>query len=268
MKQAAAAAVAVTLAFAAGAALAHSSFLLPSTTVMSKPQWITVDAAIGNDMFFFNHNPMRLDGLLVTAPDGSALAPQNAMTGKLRSVFDLELAQSGTYRIANAFSGVFARYKDKASGQPKGWRGNAEAFAKEVPADAEELRVSESSMRLETFVTVGKPSEIRRSGVGLEFVPVTHPNDLYTGEDATFGFVLDGQPASGLKVEIIPAGNRYRDQLGEIERVTDAQGRIRVQWPAPGFYRLEISTTDAKTSVQQAKERRLVYAAVLEVLPH
>jgi uncharacterized GH25 family protein len=261
------AASAMAMALALPLAHAHSSFLLASSTVLSKPQWITVDGAVGNDMFFFNHAPMRLDGVVVTAPDGSALAPENVMTGKLRSVFDLNLTQTGTYRIANAFAGVTARYKDKATGQPKGWRGNAAAFAAEVPSDAEDLRVNESSSRLETFVTVGKPSEIKPKGQGLELVPVTHPNDLFSGEAATFAFLLDGQPATGLEVEVIPAGNRYRDKVGDFKLTTDAKGQVKVTWPQPGLYRLEISTTDAKTSVQQAKERRLVYAAVLEVLP-
>lgn len=260
-------AAALALSFTLPLAHAHSSFLLASSTVMSKPQWITVDGAIGNDMFFFNHVPMRLDGVVVTAPDGSLLAPENVMSGKLRSVFDLNLTQTGTYRIANAFAGVTARYKDKASGQPKGWRGDAAAFAREVPADAEDLRVNESASRLETFVTVGKPSEIRPSGRGLELVALTHPNDLFSGESASFGFVLDGKPAAGLEVEIIPAGNRYRDKVGDFRLTTDAQGRISVRWPQAGLYRLEISTTDQKTSVAQASERRLVYAAVLEVLP-
>lgn len=245
---------------------AHSAFLLPSSTVLSKPQWVTIDGGVGTDMFFFNHAPLRLDGLVVTAPDGSAVAPENLLVGKLRSVFDLNLTQSGTYRVANATSGVSARYKDKATGQNKGFRGTAAAFEKDVPADAEDLQVNESVTRLETFVTVGKPSAFKPTGVGLELVAVTHPNDLYSGEEATFAFHLDGQPAAGLEVEIVPGGIRYRDKIGEIALKTDAQGRVTLTWPQPGLYRLEVNAKDHKTTVKQAKERRLGYAVVLEVL--
>ncbi|MCF5951314.1 DUF4198 domain-containing protein, partial [Xanthomonas perforans] len=79
-------------------ALAHKAWLLPSQTVIAgDAPWITVDAAVSNDLFYFNHVPLRLDNLSITAPDGSALTPENPATGKYRSVFDLQLTQPGTY---------------------------------------------------------------------------------------------------------------------------------------------------------------------------
>ncbi len=260
--------LATTIALGLGAPLAHahSAFLLPSSTVLSKPQWVTIDGGVGTDMFFFNHAPLRLAGLAVTAPDGSAVTPENLLVGRLRSVFDLNLTQAGTYRIANASSGVTARYKDKATGQNKGFRGTPAAFEKDVPADAQELQVNESVTRLETYVTVGKPSVVKPTGVGLELVAVTHPNDLYSGEEATFVFHIDGQPAAGLDIEIVPGGIRYRDKIEGIALKTDAQGRVTVTWPQPGVYRLEANAKDNKTTFKPAKERRLGYAVVLEVL--
>ena len=38
-------------------------------------------------------------------------------------------------------------------------------------------------------------------------------------------------------------------------------------WPEAGMYWLETGTEDNKTSVAQAKNRRLSYVATLEVLP-
>ncbi|OYT98471.1 MAG: ABC transporter permease [Burkholderiales bacterium PBB1] len=260
--------LATTLALTLAAPLveAHSAFFVPSSTVLSKPQWVTIDGGVGTDMFYFNHGPLRLDGLVVTAPDGTAVTPENLVVGKVRSVFDLNLTQTGTYRIATANSGVTARYKDKATGQNKGFRGTAANFEKEVPADAEDLQVNESVSRLETFVTVGRPSAFTPTGVGLELIAVTHPNDLYSGEEATFAFVLDGKPAVGLEVEVVPGGVRYRDKIGEIALKTDAQGRVTLKWPQPGLYRLEVNAKDGQTTVKQARERRLGYAVVLEVL--
>ena len=54
---------------------AHNAWLLPSTTVLSKPDTISVDASISNDLFVANHAAMRLDNLLITAPDGSTVKP-------------------------------------------------------------------------------------------------------------------------------------------------------------------------------------------------
>ena len=38
-------------------------------------------------------------------------------------------------------------------------------------------------------------------------------------------------------------------------------------WPEAGMYWLETGTQDDKTTVPQAKQRRLSYVATLEVLP-
>lgn len=248
-------------------AQAHKAWLMPSATVLVPDEWITVDAAVSNDLFYFNHVPLRIDALTVTGPDGANVAVENLATGKLRSTFDLHLVANGTYRIAVANAGLMASYDDGKGGK-KRWRGNAETFAKEVPADAKNLEVNESSMRVETFVTAGKPSDgaLKGTGKGLELVAVTHPNDLFAGEAAKFRFTIDGKPAAGIKVQVIPGGSRYRDKQNEIELTTDADGAFSVTWPQPGMYWLQASLQDSKTSLPQAKERRASYSATLEVL--
>lgn len=245
---------------------AHKAWLLPSTTVSTVDQWITVDAAVSNDLFYFNHVPLRIDGLVITAPDGSVVQPENTATGKYRTTFDLHLTRNGTYRLANVNNGLFASYEE--NGAPKRWRGTAGNFAREVPADAKNLQVSQSVGRVETFVTAGKPTTevFKPTNIGLELVPVTHPNDLYAGEAASFRFLLDGQPAAKLELEILAGGTRYRDHQDEIKLTTDEKGEFSVTWPQAGMYWLETSLQDAKTSVKQAKQRRLSYVATFEVL--
>ena len=244
-----AAALALCLPFAAGA---HDVWVVPSSTVLSgADSWITVDAAVGNDKFHFNHAPLRLDGLAVTAPDGSAAEAENLNRGKLRSTFDLQLKQSGTYRVAVVNDGVFARWKE--DGKPKRYFGKPEGMAQAVPAKADELEVSQSLGRVETFVTAGKPSAVKPVGRGLELAPVTHPNDLYAGETATFQMLLDGQPAPDLEMTIVAGGIRYRDQVGEIKAKTDKDGKFSVKWPQPGLYWVEAGMEDAKVSVPQAR---------------
>ena len=250
------------------AAHAHKAWLQPSQTVLAgNTPWVTVDAAVSNDLFYFNHVPLRLENLAITAPDGSRVQPQNPATGKYRSVFDLELTQPGTYRMAVVNKGLNAQWQE--NGQPKRWRGNAATFATEVPQGAQGLQVSESLNRVETFVTSGSPSEgaLKPSGEGLELVPVTHPNDLFAAEAAKFRLHIDGKPASGIEVEIVRGSTRYRNAQDEIKVTTDANGEFAVTWPEAGMYWLEATTEDAKTSVPQAKQRRLGYVATLEVLP-
>ena len=250
-------------------ASAHKAWLLPSQTVFAgENAWVTVDAAVSNDLFYFNHVPLALERLAITAPDGSRAESVNGATGKFRSVFDVELKQAGTYRIAMVNSGLSASWED-ADGKPKRWRGTAAKFATEVPQDAKNLQVTQSLGRVETFVTRGAPNDtaLKPSGEGLELVAVTHPNDLFAGEEAKFKLLIDGKPAAGLEIEIVRGGTRYRNAQEEIKATTDAKGEFSVTWPEAGMYWLETGTEDDKTSLPQAKQRRLSYVATLEVLP-
>ncbi len=248
------------------AASAHKGWLAPSKTVLNVDQWITVDAGVSTEPFVRDHNAMKLDNLVITAPDGSAVPAENTASGKLRSTFDLQLKQVGTYRIAILNEGMNASWTE--DGKPKRWRGTADKFAAEVPAKAEGLKVSESQGRLETFATAGKPNDtaLKPTGKGLELVPVSGIADLFVGEEATFRFLLDGKPAPNLEVEVIRDGTRYRNAIGEKTFKTDADGLVKLSWTEPGLHYIGASVQDAKTSVPQAKERRASYTATVEVL--
>ncbi len=238
---------ALTLAAAAAmvlpmAAHAHRSWLLPSGTIYSAQQpWVSVDAAVSNDIFYYEHNAAGLDNLVVIGPDGKPVEAQNQAKGRYRSMFDVKLDQQGTYRLALVNDAIIASYK--VGTETKRLRGTAESLAKEIPANAEDLRVSQSQNRVETFVTSGKPTTeaLKPTGRGIELVPVTHPNDLVSGETATFRFLDNGKPAAGYSATVILAGLRYRSDLGEIRAETDQNGEIKVKWPAPGMYWVNIA---------------------------
>lgn len=260
--------------------LAHRQWLLPSSTVLSNAgAWVTVDAAVSNELFYFDHVPLRLSNLKITGPDGGEAKPENAATGKYRSTFDVHLSIPGTYRIATVSNMVMARWKE--NGEEKNWRGPAAEFTGKAPAGASELAISTMNSRVETFVTVGKPSNraCEPTGKGLELVPVTHPNDLIAGKAATFQFLLDGKPAAGLEVTLIPGGIRYRDQPHEIRAQTGSDGRFTTTFKEPGMYWLNAATAPARPAGPGAAPvgpsgpprmpvgDRSSYTATLEVLP-
>jgi len=261
-------------------AQAHRGWMLPSATVLSgNDPWVTVDAAISNDLFYFEHNAMKLDGLLAFAPDGSKATPENLATGKYRSTFDLKLSQKGTYKFAMVHDNLMASWK--VGGENKRARGTAESLAKDIPANAEGLSVSRNQSRLEVFVTSGKPSDtvLKPTNQGLELSPITHPNDLFAGDTASFRFLLDGKPAADVEVTVIPGGVRHRTALGEIKVRTDADGKFSVKWPSAGFYWLNATHGAAQRPAPGASApsgpagtldkpvRRASYSATLEVLP-
>ena len=274
-------------------AAAHKQWIIPSQAVVNGSDvWVTFDGAVSNQLFFPDHVPMRLDSVTATAPDGSKVELRNASTGKYRSTFDVQLAQQGTYRIANAHAGMSVRWDTPESlaakaaaeaegkpvsgpGAPPATRGgflrnaSAEDLATKVPKDAQNLQVTQTVGRVETFVTNGAPNEtaLAATGKGIELAPVTHPNDLVAGEEATFRVLVDGQPAAGLEFEIVRGGTRYRNAQEDIAATSDAEGLLRITWPEPGMYWLETSVQDDKPSIPQATQRRLSYVATLEVLP-
>src|SRR5690606_6737006 len=184
-------ALAVTLPLTAQA---HRAWMLPSATVLSGEEpWITVDAAVSNDLFYFEHFPLQLEGvgkplallprgpqaapataqgdkpaapapmrrpankLVITAPDGSQVQPQNGATGRYRSTFDVQLTQKGTYKLAVANQSLSAFWQE--NGVSHRWMGKLEDWAKHVPAKAEDLRVTQGSNHMEVFVTSGDTTD-------------------------------------------------------------------------------------------------------------
>ena len=254
------------LLFASGASEAARPWILPSQTIVARNGgWVTFDAAMADDLFSFNQGAMPLDQLSITTPDGAPLEPQNVAKGKTRSSFDLELRNPGTYRIAIAGDSVMARWEE--DGKPKRWRGTPAEMAANIPANAVNLEVEQMQRRVETFVTVGAPTGLKASGTGLELAVQRHPNDLYAGEAAKLRFLLDGQPAKELDVEIIAAGTRYRDSPDPMTLRTDKDGVVTITWPAAGLYWLGAELDDEHATVPNVKKRRASYNATFEVLP-
>ncbi|MFN3877127.1 MAG: DUF4198 domain-containing protein [Brevundimonas sp.] len=248
------------------AAQAHRAWLAPTATTLSGTDaWVGFDAGMSNQVFNPDHAAMRLNGLAITAPDGSAVQPENAMQGRYRSTFDAHLTQNGTYKIANVSSGIMASYK--LNGEQKRWRGAAAEYPAALPQGATDVQATRTASRIETFVTLNNPTDTVFTNVrdGLEMIPVTHPNDLVVGEPATFKLSKDGLPAAGLEVTVARGGIRYRDNPEESTVTTGADGAFTVTWPEAGMYWLNASVrtpAEGDTIASSAS-----YVAVVEVLP-
>lgn len=291
-------------------ASAHRQWLLPSVTTLAGTNgWVTVDAAVSNDLFDPDHFPMQIDQIQVTQPDGSKGQIQNPATGRYRSMFDVQIDKAGTWKIGTASSnlgGTFvlngetwrvggrrgppagapgmaqrgagagtpeggARPDNRGGGQPGGPGGFAPgksvASAAEIPAGATDVKLTESISRNEIFVTAGEPTTtvLKPTGKGLEFDPVTHPDDLVANEPGRFRFLIDGKPAAGLEVTVVPGGKRFRDGEHALALTTGADGVVEVKWPFAGVYWLNASATDNRASDPRATQRRMSYTTTVEV---
>lgn len=262
------------------AAPAHRQWLLPSvTTVSGTDSWVTVDAAVSNDLFDPDHVAMPTEGIKVWLPDGTPGAIQNSARGRYRSTFDVQLNQPGTWKIGTFSTNVSGTFKlngedwtvgrrrgpPPAAGAPAQPR--AVATVEEIPAGATDLKLVEAISRNEIFVTAGAPTTVvlKPSGQGLELDALTHPDDLVANEPARFRFLIDGKPAAGVKLIAVPGGKRFREEEGAQELVADADGVVEIRWPMAGFYWLNASATDANPSTPRATERRMSYTTTVAV---
>jgi hypothetical protein len=280
-------------------ARADHAFILPSSTSYSGDgNTATFDAAGSDHVFFFDHRPLQLGSITIWKPDGTQAAPSNALQGRLRSVFDLKLDQPGTWKVASLQTMITGSFKQNgeerrvggrggppraAGDRPGGDRGSQPAGGaggdaaprrqppvafENIPTDATDVHLIEMVNRAETFVSAGAPTTtvLRPAGQGLELDPVTHPNALDAGEAARFRFLIDGKPAAGVKVTVLPSGDRYRNDAGEMDLVTGADGVIMVRWPVAGMYWVGAQAEDGHPAEKKAETRRMSYSATLEVM--
>lgn len=298
LKTSLAAAVAL-LALSPG--LAHRNWLLPSATIFSAgDDWVTVDAAESSDLFFPDHRALQLNNVKVWAPDGSESKIENASSGRVRSTFDVHLDKPGTWRIAMVQSGTMGSFKVNGeewrlggfrrppgaggpgaggpggapgAGGPGGAPGGGQApkfvsSIDEIPANATDIQITESSGRNEIFATNGEPTAtvFQTTGKGLEMVPLTHPAEIVKGEPARLKFLVDGKPAQGLKLTILPGLKRYRDGDGSFEVMTGADGIATISFPESGMFWMSTGLTDNKPNNPKATARRMSWTATLEVM--
>lgn len=264
--------LAVSLLAVLPQAQAHRQWLLPSSTqVEAKEPWVTVDGAVSESLFEFDTNALNLDGLVIIAPDGALINPENSYKAKFRSSVDIKLSQDGTYKISNLSSNVNASYS--LNGEQKRWRGNEANMAKEIPTEATDIKVTRTFGRLDTFVSSAKPNTtaLKAAGEGLELVPITHPNEAFAQEKSTFQLLLNGKPLANTTVSIIAGGVRYRGTLGEVTVDSNDKGMIEVIWPYAAMYWLNVnypkSGIQADGTRAPAPEKRYNYALTMEVLP-
>jgi uncharacterized GH25 family protein len=299
-------------------ALAHRQWLLPSTTTLAgTSEYVTVDAAVSNDLFYADHVAIDPAQVKVWAPDGSEGKIENAARGQYRSTFDVKIDKPGTWTIGMERSGVMGTFKVGAEtwrvggrGRPGGGQGGpgggqggpggvmppqrpagapqgdgaapggpgmggpgrmpmkSVATVAEIPANATEVKLTESSSRNVIFVTADAPTAnaFKPTGKGLEFQPITQPGALVSNEEGQFRFLVDGKPAANVAVTVVPGGKKFREAEHAQELKTGPDGVLHVKWPVPGMYWLNASYADDKPTAPRATDRRLSFTTTLEVV--
>lgn len=265
--------VSLFLLLSAGSTLAHKRWVLPTLFTMSEHQWIAVDATVSNNIFYPDR-PWKLNAVQVVAPDGTNAVIENQVEGHRRSTFDTHLNQSGTFKISLGGEHYFARYpKNNPKPDERPFHtiraGSLKELKSKIPNQAKEVKMMVSNSRLESYVTVGAPSNqvFKPANNGIELVGGTHPNDLYQGEKATFKFLFDGLPIEGVKALMVREGTRYRNEEQAVEVVTNADGEIIIDLTHTGRFLLEIEHSIDLPENSEISSRGMAYFGSFEVLP-
>lgn len=252
-------------------AMSHSRWIVPSHSVLSgeRPEAVTVDISISNDIF---HPDYSLGGvkpasarkpakpgktasveekleyelaastrLRVHTPDGDK-DDSTALVDLIRKTSGtVLLEQSGTYRFSVEQNPVYFTWYTTADGEKARAFGKPQQVKALLPEGAKEISGLKLINRIETFITRNELSRntLKPTGKGLEINYLTHPNELFVGEKATFEFLLDGKPLANAAVKVTRGGTRYRNQRDSLALTTNDMGRINIDWPQAGLYLVE-----------------------------
>ncbi len=226
--------IAMLLAAVAVPAAAHTPFLAPSSFEASEGGTVSLDAGFA-ETFFIPEAVFDNSEFVVTDPSGKTQAPDTVQRLRTRAVVEHVLAAGkGTYRFSTG-PRLGALFRVWEAG---GKRESTRDPAVKIPAGAKVISDFQSLTLAETYLSVGAPNRnaLAASGKGLEFVPVTHPSDLYVGESFEFVVQYDGKPLAAQPVEVTEAVWTTDRKPVEEKLQTDANGHVRLPLAKAGTF--------------------------------
>ena len=257
------AAFAIGVAFAgalAGAAQAHSPYLLPSAFDVTDRKLVTVQGSF-TESFFSPEVVMKSDAWAVIGPDG-ARKPLTATNLRELALVEVAVEQPGTYRIT---SGQRTGRTAKAvliKGEWEFLEDPGKAPAGTTPIDMQSLTLAD------VYVTRGAPNAAALApiGKGLEFVAITHPSSVFTGQDAKFVVLFDGQPVKDQAITLNAGDDRYAEtKTPPVTVVSDDQGRFTIKVARSGVYQIQARYRVAPTAADPVGHS-FTYALTFESL--
>ena len=261
----------VLFAGACASVQAHPIWILPSEFSVSgdNSQWLTFDATASHTVFGFDKG-VSAGNIKITSPDGDQNPLGSFFKGHRRSVFDLELTQEGTYRVQGQRPPFyFTSYKSGKRDTPKRMMADKINAKEKLPANARDVKTELIDMSTVVYVSRNAPTDtvFKPKGKGLELTPITHPNDIVQGEEASFILSLHGEPVAGVEVEITPGGTRYRNDRNSIKLTTDASGEVNFTPEQAGpwlMYAALATPSDSPLADEVWSGRYLTFEVILE----
>lgn len=206
---------------------AHTPYLAPTSFDPVMGKMITLDASFA-EQFFIPEAAFGNSEFVVTGPDGKQQAPDSLHQLKTRTVVEHELKEEGTYHISTGprMGATFLIYEQ--DGEEKRSMNPTEP----LPDNAQVKMHFQSVTQADTYVSQKKISKkaIKVGPSGLQIKPITHPNELFAGEDIKLQVVFEGKSLAGTELVVYPA--KGADEVEAIKVTTDKKGRAKLQLEA------------------------------------
>ncbi len=254
-----AAALPVLLLAGATAAHAHMPYVLPTLFDAGKADHVTVTSAFAEDAFV-PEVAMRDAPFHLVAPDGSQATTGPVTYLRDLSVFEADLKTDGTYRIT---TGQRAGRKGKMFRVGDAWVMRGEGG--DPKPGAQEVEVQSMTLA-DAYVTRGQTTQaaLKPVGTGLEIQPVTHPNAIVSGSDASFVLLFDGKPLPATQVTLFRSAGVHDGRKVATETKSDAQGRFSLQPDDAGTYLILVRHRGAAPAGSETPYRSYTYTLAFD----
>lgn len=209
-------------------AAAYTSYLLPETFFTVEDE-ISAQGSYAQQ-FFTPTVALAGDNVHIISPTGSRSTPDRLEVQPTVMSLTTDLPVGGTYRLS---TGELVGPVSTLVGVDGGWR---PMTAGEVLEEGTPTTTLQTVTVAEAYVTRGTPSRdaVDNQAVRLAIRPVTHPNQVLAAQGMEIEVLFDGAPLPNLAVVLYSAGEA--DTQVDRYSVTDAQGRARFAFTAPGQY--------------------------------
>ncbi|WP_416306169.1 DUF4198 domain-containing protein [Neptunicella sp. SCSIO 80796] len=240
---------------------AHTPYLYPSSFEVSKKGIVSLDASFA-EKFFVPEVAFNDSIFHIVTPQSHSITPDTIMKLNLRTAVEHKISDDGTYRFSTGrrLGRVFKIY------EIDGERKSLENPQDPVPAGGKLLSFFQSDTMAETYVTKGAPDKgaLVAYNQGLEFVALTHPNDLFVGESIKLRSQFEGDPLARLKIDIFLANNQFSDEKPLLTTESDSKGEFSFTPKQAGNYLLRARHRSKAPAGSDAPEISNTYTLVLE----
>ncbi len=223
----------LAMAILGGASVsAHMPYVLPTSFDVGKGDHVTVESSFAEDAFV-PEVAMRDAPFHLLGPDGTRGDVGPVTYLRDLSIFEADLKRDGTYRITTGQragrKGMM--YRDGEKWVMRGEGGGA------APAGAQSVEVQSMTLA-DAYVTRGQPTEapLKPVGTALEIQPVTHPNSISAGSDASFVLLFDGKPLAGADVTLFRSAGVHDGRKVAAQTRSDGAGRFTLKPDDAGTY--------------------------------